>query len=132
MLTYLEEGTLDFLTTEDGSYAESDKVDNLIDILTELQNLTSGYTEINNLLYDTDDMFWVVSNSENKQRVKNAINIAENELNTLVYDIKNDTIYKFIESLKTTVKNPIGELIKSLAAKKGEEIANLDELLNLI
>ena len=132
MLTYLEDGTLEFLTNEDGSYAESDKVDNLIDILTELQNLTSDYTEINNLLHDTDDMFWVVYNSENKQRVKNAINIAENELNTIVYDIKNDTIYKFIESLKTTVKNPIGELIKSLASKTGDEIPNIDELLSIV
>jgi hypothetical protein len=41
MLTYLEDGTLEFLTTEDGSYVEPDKVDTLIDILTELQSLTS-------------------------------------------------------------------------------------------
>ncbi len=67
-----------------------------------------------------------------KDYAKQTSYVYENQLNTLLSDIKTNPIYAFAESVKQTVKNPIGELIKSLAAKNGEEIADLDELLDLI
>ena len=67
-----------------------------------------------------------------KDYAKQTSYVYENQLNTLLSDIKTNPIYAFAESVKQTVKNPIGELTKSLAAKNGEEIADLDELLDLI
>ena len=67
-----------------------------------------------------------------KDYAKQTTSVYENQLNSLLSDIKTNPIYAFAESVKQTVKNPIGELIKSLAAKNGEEIADLDELLDLI
>lgn len=67
-----------------------------------------------------------------KDYAKQTTSVYENQLNTLLSDIKTNPIYAFAESIKQTVKNPIGELIKSLAVKNGEEITNLDELLDLV
>lgn len=74
----------------------------------------------------------VESSKAIKDYSKQTTAVYENQLNSLLSDIKTNPIYAFADSVKQTVKNPIGELIKSLAAKNGEEIANLDELLDLI
>jgi hypothetical protein len=74
----------------------------------------------------------VESSKAIKDYSKQTTSVYENQLNSLLSDIKTNPIYAFADSVKQTVKNPVGELIKSLAAKNGEEIANLDELLDLI
>jgi hypothetical protein len=58
--------------------------------------------------------------------------IYENELNTLVANVKNDPIFELSSSLKAQIKNPIGELITALAAKNNDSIPDLEMLLDTI
>ena len=64
--------------------------------------------------------------------VKNSTSIYENDLQTLVTSIKTNPIYNLSDSLNKQIKNPIGELIKRLSEKNGDEIPNVDEILNQI
>jgi hypothetical protein len=70
------------------------------------------------------------SNSNFENFVKNSTSIYENDLQTLVTSIKTNPIYNLSDSLKKQIKNPIGELIKRLAEKNGDEIPNVDEILD--
>ena len=72
------------------------------------------------------------NNSAVEEYVNQKSSVYENQLNTLISEIKTNPIYSLAGSIKTTVKNPIGELIKSLAAKNGDDIPNVDELLDII
>lgn len=76
--------------------------------------------------------FLLEGNKAIDEYVEKTIAAQENQLETILSDISSNPIYSLANSIKTTVKNPIGELIKSLAAKRGEEIPNVDELLDLI
>ena len=76
--------------------------------------------------------FLLEGNKAIDEYVEKTIAAQENQLETILSDISSNPIYLLANSIKTTVKNPIGELIKSLAAKCGEEIPNVDELLDLI
>lgn len=71
-------------------------------------------------------------NSNFENFVKNSTSIYENDLQTLVTSIKTNPIYNLSESLKKQIKNPIGELIKRLSEKNGDEIPNIDEILDQI
>lgn len=64
--------------------------------------------------------------------VNNITSVQENQLEAILADISSNPIYSLANSVKSTVKNPIGELIKSFAAKRGDDIPNIDELLDLI
>lgn len=64
--------------------------------------------------------------------VANEVSSKQNILNSIISDIQNNPVYKFTQQLKKTVTNPIGELIKSIASKNGDEIPNVDELLEII
>ena len=72
------------------------------------------------------------SNSNFENFVKNSTSIYENDLQTLVTSIKTNPIYNLSDSLKKQIKNPIGELIKRLSEKNGDEIPNIDEILDQI
>lgn len=72
------------------------------------------------------------NNSAIDEYVKQKASVYENQLGTLISDIKNNPIYNLAASIKTTVKNPVGELVKALSARNGDEIPNVDELLDLI
>ena len=72
------------------------------------------------------------SNSIFQEYVATENSSKENILNTVVSDISNNPIYKFAQQLQKTVTNPIGELIKSISQKNGDEIPNIDELLEII
>lgn len=76
--------------------------------------------------------FLLEDNKAIDEYVDKTVAAQENQLETILADISSNPIYTLADSIKTTVKNPIGELIKSLASKHGEEIPNVDELLNLI
>lgn len=77
--------------------------------------------------------FYMLENNANlEQYAKSISSVYESQLGTLINDVKNNPIYNLADSIKATVKNPIGELIKSLASKNGDEIPNVDELLDLI
>lgn len=76
--------------------------------------------------------FLLEGNKAIDEYVETTITAQENQLETILSDISSNPIYSLADSIKTTVKNPIGELIKSLASKRGEEIPNVDELLDLI
>ena len=56
----------------------------------------------------------------------------DNQFNTMLSNVKNDPIYQLVDSLKTDVKNPIGELIRTLSEKNGDTIPNLDLILDKI
>jgi hypothetical protein len=64
--------------------------------------------------------------------VNDAVSAQENQLEAILADIVANPIYSLADSVKSTVRNPIGELIKSLAAKRGDDIPNVDEVLDLI
>lgn len=76
--------------------------------------------------------FLLEDNKAIDEYVEKTVAAQENQLETILSDISLNPIYSLASSIKTTVKNPIGELIKSLASKHGEEIPNVDELLDLI
>lgn len=76
--------------------------------------------------------FLLEGNKAIDEYVDKTVAAQENQLETILADISSNPIYTLADSIKTTVKNPIGELIKSLASKRGEEIPNVDELLDLI
>ena len=76
---------------------------------------------------------FILNNNENLQNyVNDTVSIHYNSLNALVTDIKMNPIYDLIDSIKKLIKNPIGELIKSLAAKNGDDLSDVDELLDTI
>lgn len=72
------------------------------------------------------------NNSAIDAYVDSIVSAQENQLEAILADITSNPIYSLADSVKSTVKNPIGELIKSLAAKRGDDIPNVDELLDLI
>ena len=76
--------------------------------------------------------FLLEGNKAIDEYVDKTVAAQENQLETILADISSNPIYTLADSIKTTVKNPIGELIKSLASKRGDEIPNVDELLDLI
>ena len=72
------------------------------------------------------------NNEAINEYVNQTVSAQENQLETILADVMSNPIYSLASSIKSTVKNPIGELIKSLAAKRGDDIPNVDELLDLI
>lgn len=58
--------------------------------------------------------------------------IYENSFNTFIADVKADPIYDLVESVKVQVKNPIGELIRTLSERNEDTIPHLDMILDKI
>lgn len=100
-----------------------DYLSTLIPILGEDVTLTEVVQEGEFLLED---------NKAIDEYVEKTVASQENQLETILSDISSNPIYTLANSIKTSIKNPIGELIKSLASKRGDEIPNVDELLDLI
>lgn len=67
-----------------------------------------------------------------EELVEKQKNIYENTLNTFLADIKMDPIYDLMNSIQIQVKNPIGELIKTLSERNQDTIPNLDLILDKI
>ena len=59
-------------------------------------------------------------------------NIYDNTLNTFLADIKVDPIYDLMNSIQIQVKNPIGELVRTLSERNQDTIPNLDLILDKI
>lgn len=126
-------------TSEDGDLTlkEIQENPNILDIKNEdfINSLISLIPIVgeNVTLSDVIQMRESLEQSEEANNyIKQKSSIYENSLETLISEVKNNPIYNFVSQLKTQIKNPIGELIKSLSKKNGDEISNVDELLNLI
>ena len=117
---------------ETGTYIDGDKVEQIKQILIQLQNYVDNDTLLIDVLKDSEDYEFIYSSSKIGNELRNRYNYIENTLNSLVADIQTNPIYALIGSMQSSVKNPIGELIKSLAKKQGDNIPNIDELLDLI
>lgn len=76
--------------------------------------------------------FLLENNSAIEEYVSKSISAQENQLEIILSDIISNPIYALADSINSTVKNPIGELIKSLATKRGDDIPNIDNLLDII
>ena len=110
--------------------------------LLDLQNpeLISYLSALTPILGDDVTLFEVVQNGELllennsaiEEYVSKSVSAQENQLEVILSDIASNPIYALADSVKDTVKNPIGELIKSLATKHGDDIPNIDELLDII
>lgn len=76
---------------------------------------------------------YLLNDNENlKNYSEQKASIHHNTLDVLISDVVTNPIYNLADSVKKTIKNPIGELIKSLAAKNGEDLSDIDELLDII
>ena len=67
-----------------------------------------------------------------KEIVAQQQDMYENTFNTFIADVKADPIYDLVESIKVQVKNPIGELIRTLSEKNEDTIPHLDMILDKI
>lgn len=74
----------------------------------------------------------VLNNKAIEDYVHKKAEVYENQLGTLLTDVKTNPIYSLASSFTGSVKNPIGELVKSLSTKNGDIIPNIDELLDII
>lgn len=105
---------------------DADLIDSLIALTPILGEDTTFADVVQNGLYLLE------SNSKIEEYTKQSVQVHENQLESLLQEIKTNPIYSFVDSIQTQVKNPVGELIKSLSAKNGDEIPNVDELLDFI
>ena len=102
----------------------------LIEYLTALVPILGDDITLSELIQNGE--FLLEDNEAINEYVNQTVSAQENQLEAIVADIASNPIYSLADSIKSTVKNPIGELIKSLAAKRGDDIPNVDELLDLI
>lgn len=95
------------------SKEQSDKV---VNNLTDLASIISPDTYISTLIGDdtgTEDQW----DSDVESYVQTLTRGVNNEVNSLVADVGNNAIVKLHNSIQSTIKNPVIELVKSLAGK---------------
>ena len=102
----------------------------LIDYLSALAPILGDNVTLAEVIQNGE--FLLENNSDIEEYVNKSVSAQENQLETILTDIASNPIYTLADSIKSTIKNPIGELIKSLAIKRGDDISNIDELLDLI
>lgn len=106
------------------------KSSELIDYLSSLVPVLGEDVTLSEIVQEGE--FLLENNKAIDEYVKKITAAQENQLETILTDISSNPIYTLANSIKTVVKNPIGELIKSLASKRGDDIPNIDELLDFI
>ena len=111
--------TIDQLKTEQAVWLEDNP-----ELLEMLQVFDESATLFELIQYRTPKM--------SKELVAQQQAIYENTFNTFIADIKADPIYDLIESIKVQVKNPIGELIRTLSERNEDTIPHLDSILDKI
>lgn len=95
------------------SKEQSDKV---VNNLTDLASVISPDTSISSLV--NDDMgIQDQLDSDVESYVQTLTQSVNNEVNSLVADVGNNAIVKLHNSIQSTIKNPVIELVKSLAGK---------------
>lgn len=95
------------------SKEQSDKV---VNNLTDLASVISPDTSISSLVND-DMVIQGQLDSDIKSYVQTLTQNVNNEVNSLVADVGNNAIVKLHNSIQSTIKNPVIELVKSLAGK---------------
>lgn len=95
------------------SKEQSDKI---ISNLTDLASVINPDTSISQLIND-DIGIQDQLDSDIEAYVKNLTQSVDNEVNSLVADVSNNAIVKLHNSIQSTIKNPVIELVKSLAGK---------------
>ena len=121
-LSYEDVDTLSDILS--GKYIDLEKNSKLIELITKLKDIIGEDVSLQTVL----EGLWGIDD----KIIDNVVDPYNNSLNTIVSEIANNPIYDFITSLKTEVKNPIGELIKTLAKQNNDEIHNVDEILYTI
>jgi hypothetical protein len=106
------------------------KSSELIDYLSSLIPVLGENVTLSEIVQEGE--FLLENNKAINEYVEKITAAQENQLETILTDISSNPIYTLANSIKTVVKNPIGELIKSLASKRGDDIPNIDELLDFI
>ena len=56
----------------------------------------------------------------------------QNSINTVVADISNNALFKLQKKLNTKIVNPVGELLKSIAASNNDSLPDIDNILETI
>lgn len=95
------------------SKEQSDKV---VNNLTDLVSVISPDTSISSLVND-DIGIQDQLDSDVESYVQTLTQSVNNEVNSLVADVGNNAIVKLHNSIQSTIKNPVIELVKSLAGK---------------
>lgn len=95
------------------SKEQSDKV---VNNLTDLASVISPDTSISSLVND-DIGIQDQLDSDVESYVQTLTQSVNNEVNSLVADVGNNAIVKLHNSIQNTIKNPVIELVKSLAGK---------------
>ena len=95
------------------SKEQSDKV---VNNLTDLASVISPDTSISSLIND-DIGIQDQLDSDVESYVQTLTQSVNNEVNSLVADVGNNAIVKLHNSIQSTIKNPVIELVKSLAGK---------------
>lgn len=90
--------------------------DSIVSKLSDLASVISLDTSISQLIND-DIEIQDQLDSDIETYVKNLTQSVNNEVNSLVADVSNNTLVKLHKSIQSTVKNPIIELVKSLTGK---------------
>ena len=111
--------TIEQLKTEQAVWLENNP-----ELLDMLQVFDESATLFELIQYRTPKM--------SKELVAQQQAIYENTFNTFIADIKADPIYDLVESIKVQVKNPIGELIRTLSERNEDTIPHLDSILDKI
>ena len=102
----------------------------LISILNSLRPTLGDDVALSDVIFQGSML--LENNSAIEEYVDKKASVHENQLNVLLTDVKTNPIYSLATSFKSSVKNPIGELVKALSAKNGDEIPNVEEILDLI
>ena len=111
--------TIDQLKVDESAWLEDNP-----ELLERLQVFDGSATLEELIQYRTPKM--------SKDAIAEQQSIYENTFNTFVADVKADPIYDLVESIKVQVKNPIGELIRTLSEKNEDTIPHLDMILDKI
>lgn len=93
-----------------------EQADKVINNLTDLANVINPDTSISQLIND-DIGIQDQLDSDVESYVQTLTQNVNNEVNSLVADVGNNAIVKLHNSIQSTVKNPVIELVKSLAGK---------------
>lgn len=56
----------------------------------------------------------------------------QNTINTIVSDIQNNALFKLQSKLQTSIVNPVGELLKQIAASNNDTLPEIDTILQTI
>ena len=142
---YWEEYTLPALLDDiETNLADPDIVTNVSMLSTEsllelkaaveelMENSPVDLSEIDAINFIEGNMQGKLFHDELMQTLGPVLDVMRNTINSIVADIRNNPLYQLQQKLDNGLINPVGELLKQIAAANGDSLPDIDKILDVI